>query len=144
LKRLDPIAFVLFLAAAWLAFGGVSIEGCRLPTIGGGADLFVVLHDGAKDDAATAELIQEFQDSDSPVAKEIAAAGWQALALDDDTTSPGPKELLTKLGVHGSIADNRRELLAIAKPDKLVSREPIPPGTTADQLLAMMRARGKR
>jgi hypothetical protein len=33
LKRLDPIAFVLFLAAAWLAFGGVSIEGCAWPGI---------------------------------------------------------------------------------------------------------------
>jgi hypothetical protein len=48
------------------------------------------------------------------------------------------------LGVFDTISDTRRELLAIAPPDKLVSKETIPADATADSVLKMIQAKGKR
>lgn len=130
---------VLVLLALALALGGGG-------GIGYGASLFVVLHEPTKDDESFSKLAIQIQDSASTVAKEIAAAKWQALVLDDDAVDGNkqPLPLLVKLGVHGSITDSHRELLSVSPPDKLVARETIPPGATAESVLAMMRARGKR
>jgi hypothetical protein len=140
-KRLIP--FILLAACLWLLLGGKLPE---WPSIGGGATYFVLLHAVEKTDPRFAELKQEVQDSASPVGKIIAESGWRAEALDDNQTDKNdqPHPLLKKLGVFDTISDTRRELLAIAPPDKLVSKETIPADATADSVLKMIQAKGKR
>lgn len=135
--------FILLALCLWLAFGGGFPA---WPGIGGGATLFIVVREATKDDVRFGALKQELQDSNSTAAKEIAAAGWKSLVLDDDAMDKddNPLPLFVKLGVYGSIADSRRELLAIAPPDKLVGKDVIPADATVDSVLAMMRARGKK
>lgn len=141
-KHLQTLVVLLVAGVAvWLLLGGA------VPSIGGGgATHFIVLHDALKDDAKFADLKQEILDSASPVAKEIAAAGWRAEVLDDETTDKDdkPHPLLSKLGVFGTIEDARHELLAVAPPDKLVSKEVLPEDATAESVLALMKARGAR
>lgn len=136
------LLIVLALAGAWLLLGG------KLPSFvgGGGASHFIVLHDGTNDDARFGELTQELQDSSSPVAKEISAAGWWVQVLDDDNTTGDdqPHPTLKALGLFGTIQDSRRELVAFVPPAKIVSREPLPPDATAESVLTMIRAKGKR
>lgn len=141
--RLSLTILVLAVAAMLLSSGG---KGCSVPGIASGASLFIVLHDGKHDDRAFSDLATEIQDSGHTVAKEIASAGWKAWVLDDESLDKDkqPLPLLVKLGVHGSITDGQRELLSIAPPDKLIAREPLPPDATAESVLALMRARGKR
>lgn len=139
-----PVLVICLLAAAWLVFGsGINIP---WPSIGGGATHFIVLHEATKDDPKFADLAQELQDSLSPVSREVAAAGWKLWVLDDETTDKDdkPLDLLEKLGVFNSIDDNRRELLSVTPPDKLVSKEPIPADATAESVLKMIQAKGKR
>lgn len=142
MKRFDGITIMLLLAAALAAFWGSGPVAPQTP----GASIFFLLHDAKYDDARFAELLQETQDSASPVGRSIAAAGWKFSAPDDDAVMGDgtPDRLLTKLGVHGTINDARRELLAVAPPDKLLAKEPVPGDATAESLLAMMKARGKR
>jgi hypothetical protein len=137
--RLSLTVLVLAVAAMLLAGGGV-------PGIAGGASLFIVLHDGNYDDAAFSDMATEIQDSSHAVAKEIAAAGWKSWVLDDETLDGNkqPFPLLVKLGVYDSIKDGKRELLSVSPPDKLIAREPLPPDATAETVLALMKARGKR
>lgn len=141
--RASLTVLVLLALALVLSSGG---KGCTLPIVDGGASLFVLLHDGTHDDAKFAELVQEVQDTESPVGKAIAAAGWKAYAPDDDDVMGDgkPNPMLVKLGVHGSITDGRRELLSVDPPNKIIAKEPIPPDATAESVLLMMKARGKR
>lgn len=127
--------------AVWFVLGGA------FPAIGGGgATTFVVLHEGTKDDGAFSAMATRLQDSASPIRQEIDASGWKVLVLDDDATDKDdqPLPLLVGVGVHGSIADARRELLSIEPPDKLVHKETLPPTATAESVLASIKARGKR
>lgn len=146
MKRFPLIPILAFAAAALLMWGDL------LPAVpwawpgGGGVDLFVVLHEAQNRDAAFSALATTLQDSATPQAQEIAAAGWQLLILDDDQLDgqKQPLPLLTKLGAFGTIDDNRRELLAIRRPDTVVHRETLAPTATAETVMATMRAKGVR
>jgi hypothetical protein len=150
MNRSVPLSKVLLLIVATAMFtAGVRLQGCKIPewpVIGGGASHFIVLHEATKDNEAFGKLAVQLQDSSSEVSKQITAAGWKVWVLDDDNTvgSDQPNPLLVKLGVHGSIADARRELLCIAPGDKLVHKETLPPEATAATVLSIMQAKGKR
>lgn len=145
MKRFNPIPYVILALCLYLLWGG-GLPEWNWPGFGSNATYFIVLHEGTKDDFAFQDLATELQDSASPVAKEIAAAGWRTEVLDDNTLDKNdqPHPLLKKLGVFDTISDKRRELLAIALPDTLVSKEPIPADATAESVLKMIQAKGKR
>lgn len=133
----------------WLFLSLIAVGAFVLASGGGlsgGASLFIILHESTKDDEAFSKMAIQIQDSASPVAKAISDAKWKALVFDDDATDGDtkPLKLLVDLGVHGTITDSKRELLSIAPPSTLVSKEPIPPDATGETVLSMMKARGKR
>lgn len=115
------------------------------PWVNSGADQFIVLHEGTKDDQLFSKLAKTLQDQDSTVGKSIIDAGWGVLVLDDDAEDKDdqPLKLLKSLGVHGSITDAHRELLSVAG-GKLLKRETLPADATGESVLAMMQTRGKR
>lgn len=153
--KLLPFALAAFCLVA--AFGLPSVPSIPWPEINWpvvvppapptpvGATHFIVLHEATKDDARFGELAQELQDSSSPAATAIAAAGWKVQVLDDNATtgSDQPHPTLAALGVFDTIADGRRELVAFNPPATLVAKEPIPADATADSVLAMIQARGR-
>lgn len=152
-KQWANVALVGIAAFCVLAVSGVpslpSIQWPKIewPSIGPAvATHFIVLHEATKDDARFGELAQELQDFDSPVSKEIAAAGWDVDILDDNQTTGTnqPHPTLAALGLFDTIDDGRRELVAFNPPASLVAKEPIPADATAETVLAMIRAKGKR
>lgn len=146
MKRPSLFPLVLLAAVALVLYGDRLALPWGWVVPGNGADLFIVLHEAQNRDAAFSTLATTLQDSATPQAQEIAAAGWTLQILDDDQLDgrKQPHPLLQKLGVFGTIEDNRRELLAIRKPDTVVHRETLAPTATAETVMATMRAKGVR
>lgn len=136
-QRLNDLLLIFALVMLWQSMGA---------SASGGASLFIVLHEPSQDDNAFSQLAVALQDEQSATAKSIADAGWHLMVLPDDAkdSNKNPLPILKTLGVYDTINDSTHELLSVAPSSKLVAKETIPAGASADTVLSMMKARGKR